>query len=312
MSGHGSNGSPAGGQPAFSGQGAVIRSRPLSRVGLFWAVAAPPVLLLLVFFVLPLAYLFFVSFMTNSQTALYELQPTLFNYLEVLSDPFYLLIIRRTLLATGLVLILCLLLGYPVALYMSRLSVRGRLIMLMLMMFPLMVSNVVRAYGWISILGRNGVLSVALNGLGLADHPVHLLYSFEAVVIGLLTILLPFMIVSITNSLVAIDPRYFEAAQSLGAGPWRTFRHVTLPLSSPGVTSGMMLVTFLMLSAYVTISLLGGPRYKLLVSLVFDSASTFRWPRAAALSFVLLLIALIIAVIIQAVIRPGRVSGRGK
>lgn len=283
----------------------------LPRNGLLWAVAAPPVLLLLIFFVLPLGYLFFVSLMTNSQDALYALQPTLRNYVEVVTDPFYLLIIRRTLLATGVVLIACLLLGYPVALYASRLSPRGRMVMLLLMMFPLMVSNVVRAYGWVSILGRTGIVSVTLRGMGLTERPVQLLYSFEAVVIGLLTILLPFMIVSITNSLTAIDERYTEAAQSLGAGPWQTFFRVTLPLSSPGVTSGLMLVTFLMLSAYVTIALLGGPRFKLLVSLVFDSAATFRWPRAAALSFVLLAIALAIAALIQLIMRPQKVQGSG-
>lgn len=285
--------------------------RLLPRTGLMWAVAAPPVLLLLVFFVLPLAYLLFVSFMTNSQTSLYELEPTLRNYVEVATDPFYLLIIQRTLLATGVVLIACLLLGYPVALYASRLSPRGRMVMLLLMMFPLMVSNVVRAYGWVSILGRTGILSVTLREAGLTDRPIQFLYSFEAVAIGLLTILLPFMVVSITNSLTAIDQRYTEAAQSLGAGPWQTFFRVTLPLSSPGVTSGLMLVTFLMLSAYVTIALLGGPRFKLLVSLVFDSAATFRWPRAAALSFVLLAIALAIAVVIQILMRPQRVQGKG-
>lgn len=275
---------------------------------ILWVVALPPTLLLLVFFVLPLSYLFFVSFMTNSQASLYELQPTLANYLEVFTDPFYFLIIQRTLLATGVVLAMCLLLGYPVALYISKLSARGRLVMLVLMMFPLMVSNVVRAYGWISILGHGGVLSAAYRLAG-AERSPNLLYSFEAVVIGLLTILLPFMVISISNSLNAVDKYYIEAAQSLGANPWRVFWRVTFPLSSPGVTSGMLLVTFLMLSAYVTISLLGGPRYKLLVSLVFDSASTFRWPRAAALSFVLLLIALVLGVLIQLVMRPRRVKG---
>jgi putative spermidine/putrescine transport system permease protein len=284
----------------------------LSRTGLMWAVAAPPVLLLSVFFLLPLGYLLFVSFMTNSQGSLYDLQPTLRNYVDVVTDPFYLLIIKRTLLVTGAVLLACLLLGYPVALYAASLSTRGRLIMLMLMMFPLMVSNVVRAYGWVSILGRSGVVSVSLQGLGITSAPMQLLYTFEAVTLGLLTILLPFMVVSITNSLTAIDKRYLEAAQSLGAGPWQTFLRVTLPLSSPGVASGLMLVSFLMLSAYVTIALLGGPRFKLLVSMVFDSAATFRWPRAAALAFVLLAIALALAAIIQAVMRPNKVRGAAR
>jgi len=283
----------------------------LSRNSLAWAVALPPLLILGVFFLIPLCYLLFISFMSNSATSLFDIEPTLTNYAEIFADPFYWLIIQRTLLSTATVLILCLLLGYPVAFYAAQLSPRGRLIMLMIMMVPLMVSNVVRAYGWVAILGRRGVLSSTLTGTGIIERPVQYLYSFEAVTLGLLTILLPFMVVSLTNSLTTIDKRFTEAAHSLGAGPWRTFLRVTLPLSSPGIASGLMLVTFLALSAYVSIALLGGPRYKLLVSFVFDSVSTFRWPRAAALSFVLLLIALIIAVVIQLVIRPQRVQGKG-
>lgn len=285
--------------------------RSLRVSPLAWAVALPPLIILCGFFVVPLCYLVFISFMTNSSTALFDMQPTFMNYTEILSDSFYWLIIQRTLLSTAVVLALCLLLGYPVAFYASRLSPRGRLIMLMVMMVPLMVSNVVRAYGWVAILGRRGVVSSTLTGVGILERPVQYLYSFEAVTLGLLTILLPFMVVSLTNSLSTIDKRYAEAAHSLGAGPWRTFLRVTLPLSSPGIASGLMLVTFLTLSAYVSISLLGGPRYKLLVSMVFDSVTTFRWPRAAALSFILLLIALIVAVAIQLIIRPQRVQGKG-
>ena len=275
------------------------------------AAALPPLALLATFFVLPLSYLFFVSFMSNSMGALYDLEPTLANYAEVLTDPFYLLIMRRTLLSTAVVLIACFLLGYPVAFYAARLPSRGRMLMLMLMLMPLMVSNVVRAYGWIAILGRQGLVSNLGVQLGLLEYPAQFLFNFQAVTLGLLTILLPFMVITLTNSIATIDKRYEEAAQSLGAGPWRTFFRVTLPLSSPGIASGLMLVTFLTLSAYVTIALLGGPQFKLLVSFVFDSVTSFRWPRAAALSFVLLLIAMILAVVIQLVVRPNRVRGKG-
>lgn len=288
----------------------LARQPRFGRATLLWALAAPPLLLLVMFFIVPLAYLLYISFMTNSQMALYDTQPTLHNYLDIIADPFYLLIIKRTLLATLAVLLASLVLGYPVALYASRLTPRGRIIMLLLMMFPLMVSNVVRAYGWISLLGRSGVINVVLKGLDADHRSVQMLYSFNAVALGLLTIMLPFMIVSITNSLTAIDKRYLEAAQSLGAGPWRAFLNVTLPLSRPGVTTGLMLVSFLTLSAYVSVALLGGPRFKLLVSLVFDSAATSRWPRAAALSFVLLGIALGVAALILLLLRPRRAQGR--
>ncbi len=117
------------------------------------------------------------------------------------------------------------------------------------------------------------------------------------------------MVISIANTLASMDVRYQEAAQSLGANPIRTFLHVTLPLSAPGVASGLLLVFLLTLSAYVTITLLGGPRSKLLVSLIYDSVVSFQWPQAAALAFVLLALALVTTALILAVIRPGRVQG---
>ena len=279
---------------------------------MLWAVVLPPLVIMLLLFVVPLAYLLFVSFMEPSQSNLYDVRATLENYTGILLDSFYLLIIRRTLLASALVMLACLLLGYPVAIVIARMTPRWRLVMLLVMLFPLMVSNVVRAYGWIAILGRRGVVNGTLDSFGLIERPLSMLYSLDAIVLGLLTILLPFMIISITNSLVAIDKSYAEAAESLGAGPFRTFVHVTWPLSSPGVASGIMLVFFLMLSAYVTIALLGGPRFKLLVSMVYDSVVAFQWPRAAALSFILLVIALIFAALVQAVLKPHKVQGRGR
>jgi putative spermidine/putrescine transport system permease protein len=275
------------------------------------AVLLPPVALTLGLFVLPIAYLLFVSFMTHSQNELYLLKPSLDNYIAIATDPFYLRIIERTLIASVFVLGLCLLIGYPVAAYIAGCTPRRRLLLLLVLLFPLMVSNVIRAYGWITLLSRRGVVNSALQGAGLIERPLLMLPGLEAVVIGLMTILLPFMIISITNSLTAIDRSYAEAAQSLGAGPVRTFLHVTFPLSSPGVAGGLMTTFFLFLSAYVTVSLLGGPRSKLLVNLVYDQVISFNWPRAAALSFVMLAIALTFGALVQVVLRPGKISGKG-
>lgn len=274
------------------------------------AALGAPLLFFTACFLLPLLYLFVVSFLEPSQVELYEKQLTLANYSRVVNDDFYLMIIGRTLLATTAVLIISLLLAYPAAMVIARFEPKWRIRMLALLLFPLMISNVVRAYGWMSILGRRGIANTILLDLGFIEAPLSLLYSFNAVVLGLLTILLPYMIISIANALAAIDRSYTEAAESLGAGPFRTFWHVTLPLSSPGVASGCLIVFFLSLSAYVTISLLGGPRFKLLVSLVFDTVVTLQWPRAAALSFILLLLALAGGAVILALTRPQRVRGR--
>ena len=283
----------------------------LLRAQAAWFLAIPPTLFFLAFFVGPLGYLFSVSLHDVSQTELYGSRMTLDNYWRVATDPFYLGIVKRTLVAGLAVSGLTLLLGYPVALSMVRMTPGQRSLYMMLLLFPLMVSNVIRAYGWIAILGRRGVVNNLLRDAGAIQVPLPLLYSVESVVVGLLTILLPYMIICLVNALLTIDRSLAEAAQSLGAGPIRTFLHVTLPLSTPGMASGLLLVFLLTLSAYVTVALLGGPQSKLLVSLVYDAVMTFVWPRAAALAFILLGISLAVSSLMIWGIRPQRVQGRG-
>ena len=277
-----------------------------------WMLVLPPLAITLLLFVGPLAYLFWVSLHEASSSELYGHALTVRNYVDVIGDSFYLAIIRRTLGVAAAILGCCLLIGYPVAYFVALQPARRRMLVLLLLLFPLMVSNVVRAYGWVAILGRRGVVNTAIRELGLVDAPLDLLYSTEAVVIGLMTILLPYMVISIANTLSALDRSFEEAAQSLGAGPVRTFLHVTLPLSSPGVASGTLLVFLLTLSAYVTITLLGGPRSKLLVSMIYDGVTAFQWPHAAAVAFVLLALALALTALILAVLRPWRVQGMGR
>ncbi|HET9669665.1 MAG TPA: ABC transporter permease [Casimicrobiaceae bacterium] len=277
-----------------------------------WFLLAPPLALALVFFVVPVVYLFWVSLHAASSSELYGATLTLRNYADVLGDSFYLGIVRRTLGVAAVILALCLLVGYPVAYFVALLPPRRRMLALLVLLFPLMVSNVVRAYGWVALLERRGVVNTTLRDLRIIDAPLDLLYTTSAVVVALMTILLPYMVVSIANTLAALDRRYEEAAQALGAGPVRTFLHVTLPLSTPGIASGTLLVFLLTLSAYVTITLLGGPRSKLLVSLIYDNVTAFQWPRAAALAFVLLALALAFTALLLALLRPGRVQGVGR
>jgi putative spermidine/putrescine transport system permease protein len=277
-----------------------------------WALLAPPLALILLLFVAPLLHLFWVSVHAPSSSELYGETLTLNNYIEVLGDSFYLAIMRRTVGVAAAILGCCLLIGYPVAYFVALQPPRRRMVVLLLLLFPLMVSNVVRAYGWIAILARRGVANTLFRDLGLIDAPLDLLYTTEAVVVGLMTILLLYMVISIANALSALDRSFEEAAQALGAGPVRTFLHVTLPLSSPGVASGMLLVFLLTLSAYVTITLLGGPRSKLLVSMIYDGVTAFQWPHAAALAFILLALALALTALILAVLRPRRVQGVGR
>lgn len=277
-----------------------------------WFLLAPPLALLLLFFVVPVVYLFWVSLHAGSTSELYGASLTLRNYGDIVGDPFYLTIVRRTLGIAAVILGLCLLIGYPVAYFVALLPIRRRMVAILLLLFPLMVSNVVRAYGWVALLERRGVVNTTLHDMRLIDAPLDLLYTPSAVVVALMTILLPYMVISIANTLASLDRRYLEAAQALGASPVRTFLHVTLPLSTPGIASGTLLVFLLTLSAYVTITLVGGPRSKLLVSLIYDSVTAFQWPRAAALAFVLLALALAFTGVMLALLRPGRVQGSGR
>jgi len=289
----------------------MSRGFALGPRGATLALLMPPLALFVLFFVAPLATLFWASLHGSSKAQLYGDELTLANYRTIIEDPFYHTILLRT-LGTGATIVgITLALGYATAYVIAPLPPRRRLLLLMLLLVPLMVSNVIRAYGWIAILGRQGLVNSVLRGAGIIDRPLLLLNSFEAVVVGLMTILLPYMVISIANALSAIDVQYRDAAQSLRASPFRTFVHVTWPLSSPGVASGLLLVFLLTLSAYVTITVLGGPRTKLLVSLVFDSVASFRWPLAAALSFVLLAVALAFSGVILALLRPQKVQGRG-
>lgn len=277
-----------------------------------WFLLAPPLALLLVFFVVPVVYLFWVSLHAGSTSELYGPSLTLRNYGEVIGDPFYRTIVLRTLGIAAVILGLCLAIGYPVAYFVALLPIRRRMVAILLLLFPLMVSNVVRAYGWVALLERRGVVNTTLHDMRLIDAPLDLLYTPSAVVVALMTILLPYMVISIANTLAALDRRYLEAAQALGASPVRTFLHVTLPLSTPGIASGTLLVFLLTLSAYVTITLVGGARSKLLVSLIYDSVTAFQWPRAAALAFVLLALALAFTAVMLALLRPGRVQGSAR
>jgi len=289
----------------------MSRQFRLTRLSASLALLAPPLVLFLLFFVAPLLSLFWASLHAASDSELYGPTLTTAHYATILTDPFYHTIILRTLSTGAVILLLCLVLGYATAYVLAPLPPRRRLLLLALLVLPLMVSNVVRAYGWIAILGRQGLVNSLLRDTGVIERPLVLLNSFEAVSFGLMTILLPYMVISVANTLTAIDAQYKEAAQSLRASPVRTFIHVTWPLSSPGVASGMLLVFLLTLSAYVTITLLGGPRMKLLVSLVFDQVGAFRWPLAAALAFVLLAVALAAGGLILAILRPQRVQGKG-
>ena len=151
-----------------------------------------------------------------------------------------------------------LLLGYPTAYYMARTRSRMLKVMMVFILFPFLVSAVVRSYGWMVSLGKNGLLNQFLLGLGLVQKPLSILNTETAVIIGMIHLLIPYMILSLVGVLQSIDPNVEYAAYSLGANPAETFCKVIFPLSLPGIISGCVMVFTMSMPSYVTPRLQGG------------------------------------------------------
>ena len=214
---------------------------------------------------------------------------TIQNYVQFLSDPFYRDVLWRTLALGVWTTAGCLVLGFPLALLLSRLRGMRRSVLYFVLLLPLLTSAVVRTFGWMILLGNNGFINKSLIALGIVDDPIRMMYSMTGIVIALVEVLLPFMVLALDAALLNIDPHLYEAAQNLGARRARVFAKITLPLVLPGIVSGSVLVFTLAVSAFVTPSLIGGPRIKLMATLIYQqSMGLLNWPFGGAIAFVML------------------------
>ncbi|MEO5784654.1 MAG: ABC transporter permease [Casimicrobiaceae bacterium] len=214
---------------------------------------------------------------------------TIQNYVRFLSDPFYRDVLWRTLALGAWTTAGCLILGFPLALLLSRLRGMRRSMLYFVLLLPLLTSAVVRTFGWMILLGNNGFINKSLIAMGIVDDPIRMMYSMTGIVIALVEVLLPFMVLALDAALLNIDPHLYEAAQNLGARRARVFTRITLPLVLPGIVSGSVLVFTLAVSAFVTPSLIGGPRIKLMATLIYQqSMGLLNWPFGGAIAFVML------------------------
>ena len=261
--------------------------------------ALPASLALLFFFILPMVYIL-IRTLTENGTA---------DFTEFFTDPFYLDILWTTIRVSLVSTAVSLLLGYPTAYYMARTTSRLKQAMVIVILFPFLVSAVVRSYGWMVILGPNGLLNQLLLGLGLISEPLKLLNTEAAVIIGMIHLLIPYMILSLVGVLQSIDPNVEYAAYSLGASPMTTFRKVVFPLSTPGIISGCVLVFTMSMTSYVTPKLLGGSKFRMMATMVVQEINVnFDWGAASAISYILL--AVILAVQVVVVLVTGRYMKR--
>lgn len=261
--------------------------------------ALPASLALLIFFILPMLYVFFRTLAEHGWD----------DFRNFLTDPFYLDILWTTLRVSLISTAVSLLLGYPTAYYMARTKSRMRKIMMVIILFPFLVSAVVRSYGWMVLLGKKGLLNSFLQFTGIIGKPLQILNTETAVVLGMIHLLIPYMVLSLVGVLQSIDPNVELAACSLGAKPFTVFRKVTFPLSIPGIISGCVLVFTMSMTSYVTPKLLGGSKYRVMATMVVQKINvTFDWGAASAISYILLAVILLVQVLV--VLSTGKTMKR--
>lgn len=252
------------------------------------ALLTPIALFYAVFLVAPVSLFLVMSVFRYDAFALYKPELTGENFARLLFDPFYRGIMILTLKIAMLTTLFSLLLGYPLAYILSRTRSAWRGVLLFLVVAPLMTGVIVRTYGWIVLMGSEGLINRVLVWTGLVDRPLVILQTQTAVVIALVHILLPYMVFPLFSALVAQDPDLERAASTLGASRWRTFGEVTLPLSRSGIVMGSVLVFTLSAGAVVTPALLGGKNVSMLGQQIYDLVlHTLNWPLASAVAFIL-------------------------
>jgi spermidine/putrescine transport system permease protein len=256
-------------------------------------VSAPPLLWVGFFLLLPYALMFAHSFWTVHDGVLIH-QWNLANYQKLATNPLYAEVLFRTMRIAGSVTLCSLLLGYPLAYYLSFHSSAGKNLLYQLVIVPLWVSYLVRGYAWKTILGSDGVLNGFLQHFHFTNEPVgFLLYSPFAVVLMLTHIYTPFVFLPIYASLEHIPRSLIEASQDLGAGPASTFIRVILPLSMPGLLAGATFAFVLSLGDFLAPLLVGGSSGTMIANIVQTLfGATYEWPLGAAISVGILLITL--------------------
>ncbi len=252
-----------------------------------WALA-PAGGLLILLFLIPMAIVTSYSWMTRGPYGGVAAPLTWENYAR-LFDPLYFSILIRSLVYAGIATGICVLMGFPLALFISRSGGRKNFY-LGLVIVPFWTSFLVRTYAWMFLLRDTGLINTALQALGVIGEPLPLLYNPFAVMVGLVYGYLPFMVLPIFSTLERLDRSLLEAAADLGARPLDALFRITVPLCKPGILAGSVLVYISCLGAYLTPDLLGGGKTIMIGNLVQNQFTTARdWPFGAALSLILML-----------------------
>jgi putative spermidine/putrescine transport system permease protein len=276
-----------------------------------YALSLPALALFALMVLLPLALTALLSF--QQYDAEKGVQPgyTLASYALVLGDSYYYEIFFRTGWVAALVTLICVLVGAPEAYILSRMGKPWRSIFLLVILAPLLVSVVVRTFGWSLLLGPNGVVNQIFGAFGIGV--VKMLYTPAAVVVALVHVMLPFMVIPVWTSLQKLDPMVESAALSLNASQWTVMRRIVLPQITPGLLSGSLIVFGLSASALVIPGLLGGRRLKMVATIIYDQyLEELNWPLGAAIALALLVLNLAVMLSYNAVLEGGYAKRMGR
>lgn len=250
------------------------------------SVIAAPYLWLLLFFAVPFVIILMISFartqvgsppytwLLEYVDGAFSLKLNLGNYAALVKDSQYVLAYLSSIKIAVIATLFTLLIGYPMAYVISRMSPAARNVAMMLVVLPSWTSFLIRVYAWIGILDRNGLLNQLLLKLGVIDAPLQILYTPTAAYIGIVYCYLPFMVLPLYANLVKLDNRLLEAAYDLGAKPWQAFLRITLPLSRTGIIAGCMLVMIPAVGEFVIPEMLGGPDTLMIGRVLWASSST--------------------------------------
>jgi putative spermidine/putrescine transport system permease protein len=267
----------------------------------------PLAALFIAFFVAPLVVLLLLSLHADVAMKTW----TVANYAKFFTDSFNYSILVDTLLLGVKATLVCLLFGYPIAWLCARASARWQSVLLFLVILPILTSVVVRTFAWIVILGRQGVLNQIAMGLGLVNEPLRLLYTETGVIMVLAQVQMPLMVLPILTVLSKMDPNLADASRVLGAGEWRTFWKVTLPLSLPGIIAGCILTYSASITAFVTQSLIGGARLIYMPLHIYQQAvGANNWPFAAAISIIFMVAVIAVVAVLNRLAQASESHGR--
>ena len=265
----------------------------------------------LIFVACPLLYMVALSFATPGEVHGVQWIFTLDNYRKLL-EPVYLNTFAQSFQLAFTSTLFITLIGYPFGYYMAKLPAGGKKKAMLLLMLPFWVNSLIRLYGWIIILQKKGLLNFVLIKLGIIEKPLSILYSYPAIVIGMIYVLLPFMIMSVYSSAEKLDWSYVEAARDLGASRLQAFFTITLKLTLPGLLSGVILTFVPSMGLFFIADILGGNKVVLVGSLIQDQMTRgSNWPFAAALAVVMMVLTTVLIMIYRKVTNARELEGIG-